>query len=212
VELIRSSTWRRLTEHPQQWILGACVVILVLLIGREVWLAVRGFTYKPPQPAPVVADAGEQRGAADQIIAAGLFGQAPAQATGGGTLQQTDLQLVLRGVFTATDPGKASAMLESPDGHMQIVKVGGSLAPDTTLQQVASNHIVLMRNGAQELLYFPTPQASDAAPDADSAGADTSGPVAETSTEAPAAGGSPDELKRAAILRRLEELRARSSQ
>lgn len=209
MELIRSSTWRRLGEHPQQWILGACVAILVVLIGREVWSTVRGLSYSPPQSAPVAADAGGQRDSAEQIVAAGLFGSAPQAA--GGSLQQTDLQLILRGVFTASDPRKASAMLESPDGRMQIVKVGGSLAPETTLQQVTSNHIVLTRNGAQESLYFPTPQAGDTGPVAETPGADSAGPVAE-SADTPAAGASPEELKRAAILRRLEELRARSSQ
>jgi hypothetical protein len=208
VELIRSSTWRRLGEHPQQWILGACVVVLAWLIGRETWLAVRAFAYDPPQPAPVVSDAGEQRNAADQIVAAGLFGAAPPAA--GGTPHQTDLQLTLRGVFTATDPSKASAMLESPDGRMQIIKVGGSLAPDATLQQVNSNHIVLSRNGAPESLYFPTPQASDAPPVGAGPGPDPGSPAAESADAQPAA--SPEELKRAAILRRLEELRARSSQ
>ena len=210
MELIRSSTWRRFAEQPQQWVLGACVVVLAWLIGREVWLAIGALGYTPARVAPAAAAADDQRSAADQIVAASLFGKAPARAADG-TPQQTDLQLVLRGVFTASDPRNASAMLESPDGRMQIVKVGGSLAPETTLQQVFSNHIVLARNGAQESLYFPTPQASAAEPAGESPGAEAGGPAA-AGADAPAAGASPEELKRAAILRRLEELRARSSQ
>lgn len=183
-------------------------MILVWLIGRELWLTVRGFSYSPPHTAPAAA-AAVQDNAAEQIVAAGLFGNAPRQS--GGEPQQSDLQLTLRGVFTATDPRHASAMLESPDGRMQIVKVGSGLAPDTTLQQVFSNHIVVLRNGVQESLYFPTPQAGDTAPAAASPAADSGGPGAD-SADAQAAGASPEELKRAAILRRLEELRARSAQ
>ncbi len=209
MELIRSSTWRRLGEHPQQWILVACAVVLVSLIGREIWSTVRAFGYSPAQSAPA-AVAGEQRDAAEQIVAAGLFGNAPQQASGAGP-QQSDLQLTLRGVFTASNPRNASAMLESPDGRMQIVKMGSGLAPDTTLQQVFSNHIVVMRNGVQESLYFPTPQAGEGAPVAASPGAEPGSPAAD-SADAPATGASPEESKRAAILRRLEELRARNSQ
>jgi type II secretory pathway component PulC len=209
VELIRPSTWRRLGENPQLWILGACVVVLACLIGRELWMTVRAFAYSPAQSAPASVVAGEQGDFAERIAAAGLFGNAPKQASGAPL--QSDLQLTLRGVFTASDSRNASAMLESPDGRVQIIKVGAGLAPDTTLQQVFSNHIVVLRNGVQESLYFPTPQAGDAAPVAASADADIGSPVA-SSADTPAAGASPEELKRAAILRRLEELRARSSQ
>lgn len=210
MELIRSSTWRKLGEQPQQWILGACIAVLVWLIGGELWQAVRAISYNPPHTAPAATASAEQGNAAEQIAAAALFGKAP-QKSASGEPQQSDLQLTLRGVFTASDPRHASAMLESPDGRMQIVKVGSGLAPDTTLQEVFSNHIVVLRNGVKESLYFPTPQAGDTAPVAGSPVADSNGPVAD-SEGAQAAGGSPEELKRAAILRRLEELRARNSQ
>lgn len=210
MELIRSSTWRRLAEQPQQWVLGACIAILLWLIGGELWLAARGFSYSAEPATPQSSAPLEIDNPAEQIVAASLFGQAAATATSG-PLQETDLQLTLRGVFTASDPGNASAMLELPDGRAQIVRVGGSVAPGTTLQEVFSNHIVLARNGVQESLYFPTPQSSDVAT------ATTEGSVPEATpglepADAPPAGASPEEIKRAAILRRLEELRARSSQ
>lgn len=210
MELIRSSTWRRLAEHPQQWVLGACIAILLWLVGGELWRATQAFNYSAaPAPAPAATPA-DARGHADQIVAASLFGRA-APSANTGPLQQTDLQLTLRGVFTATDPRNASAMLELPDGRAQIVRVGGTVAPGTTLQQVAGNHIVLARNGTQESLYFPTPQASDSAAAAEGPAPESNGP-GTASAEAPPAAGSPEEIKRAAILRRLEELRARSSQ
>lgn len=207
MELIRSSTWRRLAEHPQQWVLGACIALLLWLLGGELWNTVRAFSYRAATPPPKVAADAETGNHAEQIASASLFGHAAPTATATGPLQQTDLQLTLRGVFTASDSRNATAMLETPDGRVQIVHVGGGVAPETTLQQVFSNHIVLARNGVQESLYFPTPQSDE------SAGAVNATPeVGATPAEAPPVAQSPEDQKRAAILRRLEELRARSSQ
>lgn len=204
MELIRPSTWRRLAEHPQQWVLGVCIAVLAGLIGSELWLSVGALLYRAPAPLARTAAPSDESNHAEQIVAASLFGRAA--QTGAAAEQQSDLQLTLRGVFTASDSQHASAMLESPDGRVQIVRVGGSVAPETTLQQVYSNRIVLTRNGAQESLYFPTPQSSENA--AATAGTATS---ATGAAPAPSATTSED-MKRAAILRRLEELRARSSQ
>jgi general secretion pathway protein C len=188
-------------------VLGVCIAVLAGLIGSELWLSAGALLYSAPAPAARTQSPAADGNNAEQIAAASLFGRA-AQIAGGSPEQQTDLQLTLRGVFTASDPSHASAMLEGPDGRVQIVRVGGGIAPETTLQQVYSNRIVLARNGAQESLYFPTPQSSESA-------AATEG----TATAASAAGAVPapsastsEDMKRAAILRRLEELRARSSQ
>jgi type II secretory pathway component PulC len=201
--------WRRLIEHPQQWILGGCVAVLLWLIGSEIWLTSRAFLSLPSASSTPAAGTAADRSHADQIVAAQLFGRAPAQAAGG-AVPQTDMQLTLRGVFTAADPRNASAMLETGDGKMQIVKQGSNVAPDTTLEQVTSSHIVLLRNGGRESLYFPTPQPGDATP-AEGMPPASAG-AGEDTQDSPPAGASPEELKRAAILRRLEELRARSSQ
>lgn len=205
MELIRPSTWRRLAEHPQQWVLGVGIAVLAGLIGSELWLSVGALLYRAPAPAPRTQAPVDEGNYAEQIAAASLFGRA-AQAGGGASEQQTNLQLTLRGVFTASDPHHASAMLESPDGRVQIVRVGGSVAPETTLQQVFSNRVVLARNGALESLYFPTPQSSESPVATEVAAASAAG-----AEPAPGAA-TPEEMKRAAILRRLEELRARSSQ
>lgn len=213
MEMSRSLTWRTLVEHPQQWALVCCVIVLVLLIGNEVWLIGKSFTNHPAAAATATANNNVNQDFVERIVSAQLFGRAALQSASQAP-PTTDLQLTLRGVFTAQDPHNASAMIENSEGHVQIVKAGANIASDTVLQQVLSNHIVLARNGALESLYFPTPQ--------DNAGAvalaqNNSAPVAESSAinndtdNDSNAGASPEELKRAAILRRLEELRARSS-
>jgi len=209
VEMIRSLTWRRLIENPQPWVLAACAAVLLFLFGNEIWITSHALFYRPAVAAASTPSRDVSRASIEHIIGAELFGRAPAQSAGNQTPPETSLQLTLRGVFTADDPHRASAMIESSDGHAQIVKAGANVAADTVLQQVFSNRVVLMRNGIPESLYFPAPPTNagessvaqnDVVPGADA-------PVSVD--DHPAA--SPEELKRAAILRRLEELRARSS-
>jgi type II secretory pathway component PulC len=216
VEMIKSLTWRRLIgngliENPQSWAAAGCAAVLLLLIGSEIWTTSRAFFYRPPTAAAAPpASTDNSRSNLQHIVDAELFGRAPPAQGNNQSLPQTNLQLTLRGVFTGVDSHSASAMIEGSDGHAQIVKTGANVAPDTVLQEVFSNRVVLVRNGVPESLYFPTPQSgvgensvaqNDALPSANTTpGADDS-----------AVSASPEELKRAAILRRLEELRARSS-
>jgi hypothetical protein len=74
---------------------------------------------------------------------------------------------------------------------------------------VYPNRVALMRNGVLETLYFPTPESMPAnmaqnTPPTNTANTDT----ANTNVMDVPDGMSPFEIKRAAILQRLEELRA----
>ncbi len=213
MEMSRSSTWRRLVEHPQQWVLACCVLLLVALLGRQAWFIGHALVYRPANSATTSSAPSENsRDLAERIAAAELFGRATISSTSQ-TLPETNLQLTLRGVFTAQDPHNASAMIETGEGHVQIVKTGANVAPDTVLQQVFSNHVVLTRNGALESLYFPIPQeavGNVALAQQNTMPANTETVVSSAAADS-AATASPEELKRAVILRRLEELRLRNS-
>lgn len=199
--------------RPQRPLLVLCALILLILIGRELWTTLRAAFYHPAATAQTSANRTDQD--ADrvaQITAAELFGHSAApSATPEQQLPETSAQLVLRGVFTAEDPGQASAIIESSDGHAQIYKVGASVAPDTVLREVYPNRVVLTRNGAMENLYFPMPQDNESglspAPNPEN------GPAEAAPQPSPQPEGEPTaEQKRANILRRLEELRMRNSQ
>ncbi len=141
---------------------------------------------------------------------AGLFGKAatPVASTDDSALPQSSAQLVLRGVFTGNSPEQGSAIFELPDGSTRMVRAGGSLDGGLVLQRIYPGRVVLNRNGLNESLSFP---ASDEYAES----------IAEASTSAAASEAEPeirdnapsdntDDEKRANILRRLEELRARS--
>ena len=212
MEAGRLPTWRSAIDNPQSLALALCVIVFAALIGMELWSAISAHL-QSNTPAPTRTATDNTRDSADveQIAAADLFGHAANQNA---NLPETSLQLTLRAVFTASDPRAASAVIETVDGHAQMIKVGAGVGSDATLKEVYSNRVVLARNGVMETLYFPAPQEStemsvaQAAP-LPNAATDSAEPA--ISSNSLPADASPDEIKRAAILQRLEELRARSS-
>jgi type II secretory pathway component PulC len=198
----RLSSWRSAIENSQPLARALCIAVVIALICFELWSAISVHFDKPTTARPRAATA--QATNVEQITAADLFGHAANQNA---NLPQTDLQVTLRAVFAASDPQMASAVIETGDGGTQIVKIGGAIGSAATLQAVHPNSVVLLRNGTQETLYFPAPQESPTQTVAQNTEVPNTSTV-ETVTLPP--GASPFEIKRAAILQRLEELRAHS--
>jgi general secretion pathway protein C len=199
---------RDMIEQPERWAVGLCLVVVLILIAIEA----SGLAMTLRTPAPTVNVVSNKSVAADyvgQVNNANLFGRAPAAANDQ-SLPQTQLQVTLRGVFTADDPALASAIIETEDGKMQIIKTGASLGADTSLERVYANRVVVVRSGVMENLYFPTTNSPTGASSA-----------AEIATPAPAMEAPPaaatddlptdDDERKSNILRRLEELRARGA-
>jgi type II secretory pathway component PulC len=205
VESGREQFWRDALAEPQRLLLGGCLLVFLLLIGWELWLAVGAALYRPAEHTAAAAANNAHEDDVKRIAAAQLFGNAPGQ-TGADAAPETTLQLTLRGVFAASDPQQASAIIETGDGKARIVKVGSSIADDTVLRQVYDNRVVLAHNGATESLYFPTPLDTGAGNIAPA----TEGQDEDGNTPAPANSELTQDQKRANILRRLEELRARA--
>lgn len=199
----RLPTWRSAIENPQPLARALCVVAAIVLVVFELWPALSAQFATPSASNPRSAAAVVHTAAnIEQITAADLFGHA---ANPNGTLPQTDLQVTLRAVFAASDPQAASAVIETGDGGTQMVKVGGAIGSAATLQSVFPNRVVLSRNGALETLYFPAPEESVATAMAQTP--QLPGTPDSATADQPA-GASSEEIKRAAILQRLEELRA----
>lgn len=200
-------------SRPQRPLMILCAALLLALIGWELWTALHAAFYHPAAAPQTSARPAQTADQVNQITAADLFGHAAAGANGAQQLPQTSAQLVLRGVFTASDPQQASAIIETSDGHAQVFRAGASVAPDTVLREVYGDRVVLARNGAMENLYFPALAENEggAAPEQGPAGAPAEAPPPNTASPAPEGELTADQ-KRANILRRLEELRARGSQ
>lgn len=208
-------TLSNILVRPQRLLLGLCALILLALIALELWTTFHAVFYRPAAAAQTGAATPDQSAnQVEQITAAELFGHSTAPGPSREQqLPETSAQLTLRGVFSAQDPSQASAIIETSDGHAQVVKAGASVAPDTVLREVFANRVVLARNGAMENLYFPSPDNASGlspAPGPENAPAETAAPQPNASS--PPEGELTAEQKRANILRRLEELRMRNSQ
>jgi type II secretory pathway component PulC len=203
----RPSLLRNVAENPQPLVFAVCMIVLVGFIGSELWSTTRALLNHPAATQTRNQPNSAQQ-YAEQIGAAELFGHAATQ----GNLPETTLQLTLRAVFAARDPQQASAVIETSDGRAQVLKVGATMGGVAVLQEVHENRVVLSRNGVLETLLFPAPQESTEFAIAQNTVPTSSDNPTETAPmTTPPAGASPDEIKRAAILQRLEELRARSS-
>jgi general secretion pathway protein C len=187
-------------ENPQPLARVLCISAALVCVIFELWSALSTQFGASAASHAHAGAAAHDAANVEQIAAADLFGHAANQNT---KLPQTDLQVTLRAVFAAEDPKIASAVIETGDGRAQVVKIGGPVGSSATLQAVYSNRIVLSRNGALETLNFPPPETAAAQNTALS----DSGNPADTAS---APGASAEEIKRAAILQRLEELRARA--
>lgn len=205
----RLPIWRSAIEHPQPLARALCIVVAAVLIGLELWSIATAQMEKSSASPSHAASAPSNAANIEQITSAELFGHS---ATQNANLPQTTLPVTLRAVFAASDAKSASAVIESNDGRTQVIKVGGTVDASTTLQAVHPNSVVLLRNGELETLYFPTPQESSTLPA--NAIASTQMPTSSETMSPPEgslpAGASAEEIKRAAIMQRLEELRART--
>ncbi|WP_268904934.1 type II secretion system protein N [Dasania phycosphaerae] len=133
------------------------------------------------------------------IVDAALFGSSNATQLSDIELPKTKLQLVLRGAFTASDPSKASAIIEGVDQKAKHYKIGSVLFGQTELKAVYSDRVILSTNDNLETLYFPS-SATDS--------------LSSTTTAATEQNNSTqlsDEKRKQLIQQRLQELRKRVS-
>ena len=196
---------RPLLEQPRRLLTLAVAVVAAVLIGSELY-ALLETALTPTATTSIRASDAVVSDPIATITNAGLFGASAATNTPAddSALPQSSAQLILRGVFTGVAPEQGSAIFELPDGSTRMVRAGGSLDGGVVLERIYANRVVLNRNGLQENLPFPSVEEYAASTDAV---APTTAP-ASSGSAAPAA--LDDDEKRANILRRLEELRARS--
>ena len=138
------------------------------------WLLVIGIAYtlatsvlyflSPPASEPTAqrtdtpAAGNRQPGSSDTAAARNLFGVADATAAPAARAErtvETSLPLELHGVFVADRQKNSVAIVARKGKPGQLYTVGEQLPGNARLIDVHTNHIVLNRAGARELLMFP---------------------------------------------------------
>jgi len=94
---------------------------------------------------------------------------APVQAT----VQETSLDLTLRGIRRGMSPQTGGAIIQTPDNRQRFFAVGQEILDGVTLEEVHVDHVLIRRRGIAESLYLrdedqarraaATPSASAAA-------------------------------------------------
>jgi general secretion pathway protein C len=109
---------------------------------------------RPVAPGAVVAPG---QAVIDRIVAARLFGDAPAAAAGisPASLPPTPLPLVLAGVFAREDPSAGRAIIGESAAGARLHAVGSTLTGGARLVEVYPDRVILERAGQREALSLP---------------------------------------------------------
>lgn len=135
-----------------------CAVLALALLGQgfSIYQTSRyDAGMKPAKATSKTASSSDYK--AQSITQNQLFGQLDRKHLEGVDLPTTRLQLILRGAFTATDPNKASAIIESPDGKTRSYKIKSSVYGNARLHAVYPDRVVLIQGEQLETLLFPKP-------------------------------------------------------
>lgn len=102
------------------------------------------------------------------IVKAKLFGTAETGSPIEGPAPETQLPLVLSGVFAADDPDKGWAIIGDSAQQTKVYTVGDTIRSGTQLHSVYADRVILDRGGTLETLALPkrnaTPLAMSRAP------------------------------------------------
>ena len=75
---------------------------------------------------------------------------APVQAT----VQETSLDLTLRGIRRGASPQNGGAIIQTPDNRQRFFAVGQDILDGVTLAEVHVDHVLIRRRGIAESLYL----------------------------------------------------------
>jgi general secretion pathway protein C len=169
-----SATLRELqTLSGQQWLdratqtlPRALTVVLVIAIAWQLvqltWMLLERRTPEDSEmvmaPPPPTAT---RKGIDVQAIAsAHIFGTAQDEPVAAEDAKETQMNLVLAGVFAANDPTKGLAMIGESPQSSKVYAVGAVVRPGTKLHSVYLDRVILDRNGQLETLSLPRPSTA----------------------------------------------------
>lgn len=156
--------WLKASAVLPPWVTLLLVVAIAWQLARIIWLTVPGAEPVPvAPPAPRAASTGTA-GAADTvnidaILNAHLFGTADATAPAPDeeleVVEDTRLNLELRGTISADEAGAARAIIAVENGGEKVYSIGDSVTGGATLHSVYTDRVLLRRAGQLEALRLP---------------------------------------------------------
>lgn len=147
---------------------------LTYIAARLIWLIAFGASATDFQQD--AADAGPRFGGAPayqadltQLAETDLFADRRAgpvdAAPVAATIQETSLDLTLRGIRRGATPETGGAIIQIPGGRQSFFAVGAEILDGVTLEEVHVDHVLIRRRGIAESLFLrdeDTPRAAEA--------------------------------------------------
>jgi general secretion pathway protein C len=134
------------------WVLAAALGVQAAVIVTH--LAGSG-TGQPPRSAAVAANPAHPPLDLAALGNGHLFGVAPAPVRDDANAPQTNMPLILTGIFAATDPKNGLAIIGTTANNAKVYPVGERVPGNAVVHAVYIDRVLLERNGAIEALLLP---------------------------------------------------------
>jgi len=197
----------------------SAVTLGVLVTGAAAWQGTQLFQqWQTPLPdhSGQTAGQGQQVSPAmemalEDLTLFGIPGEEDAEPELVATedLPETNLRLVLRGVFAGTGDQRHSAMVEGPDKKTDLYIIGDTLPGNAALHSVHARRIVIERGGALETLHFPEQDEISVSRSSTTSSSRNVRPVATEPRSSTRTGGRDDSAQQEEVRARLDALRER---
>ena len=140
----------------------AALICSALLALAALWLLVRLVWLLVPRGAAALDVAPARAGTAaagavpaQSIAKWHLFGDTPIKRNAGRNAPATTLSLILRGTVAENDPKSGVAVISDPQNGERAFRVGEEVASGARLDAIYPDHVVLVHEGAEEVLNLP---------------------------------------------------------
>lgn len=158
---IEKLPWQTILARAPMWLSLLMVILIAQAAADMTWLifspAETHQTRISRDPAASVMPSSQIR--LNSVVNLHLFGEAqkitspiadaPIDAP------KTRLKLVLRGVFTHSEPAKAMAIIADAAGKEKLYRIGGQVPGGASIHKIYFDRVILQRNGQFETLNLP---------------------------------------------------------
>lgn len=165
-----------INERLPKWVTLLLIALIAWQVARIVWMLVPGPALgdpvAPPPATPGAPASGGSAARADvqAIASAHLFGEADAATAPPPTevvpenLEETRLNLSLKGTIATGDTAQALAIIAASGGDEKVYGIDDIITSGTTLHAVYTDRVILKRGGALEALKLPREYEGGVAP------------------------------------------------
>jgi len=156
---IEKLPWQSILASSPRWLSLIMAILIAQAAAEMTWLI-----FTPTETYQALTSRGSAGAPSSQIrlnsvVSLHLFGEAQQIETAASDAPidapKTNLKLVLRGVFSHSDPDKAMAIIADAAGKEKLYRKDGQVPGGATVHTIYFDRVILQRNGQFETLFLP---------------------------------------------------------